>query len=635
MCGIFGWVRFGDGFAAGEIESARAATQKMIHRGPDAFGEWTDRRVYLGHQRLSILDLSEAAAQPFLGGDRYVLVFNGEIYNYIELRQELERDGHEFRTESDTEVLLHVLAAWGVNGLRRLDGMFAGALYDRETAEHLVFRDPLGQKPLYMHLYDGGVVFASELRSLLALPQFRWRLDRQAFRRFLAHSYYPWRSTPIAGVEKLLPGCLLRIQRQTVRHERWWESVPGADPLDLSVAEARSEFERLFDRSCRISMRSDVPVGVFLSGGIDSTLVLGSCHDASPDVQAFSVSMAEADYDESGKAAVAAAQIGVRARSFTLDEDALHASFSELMGVLDEPHGDPGYVNTYFLAQSCRPHITVALAGDGADELFAGYAPFAGVATAAVLEHMPAPVAAAARAAAGLIPATDGYLGLQFKALAYLQGFPAHPSNRHGLWLSSLPPDALSRLLPGADNAFFDPMRPDGAFDVLETDTRPESGIQRMLQYYQKVFLPEFVCHHTDRAAMLHSLEVRAPFLSVPLIEFANRLPDSVKMQGRVLKRLLRESLRERGYPAQLVDQRKQGFTFPVARWLKRRLRGLVDDLVATGDLQQLTGGEISVPVLRRIIDLHMSGRCNYYRIIYNLVVFRAWRQRYAHLDFQ
>ncbi|MDA0654535.1 MAG: asparagine synthase (glutamine-hydrolyzing), partial [Proteobacteria bacterium] len=427
MCGIFGWVRFGDGLAAGEIECARAATKTMVHRGPDGFGEWTDRHVYLGHQRLSILDLTDAAAQPFLGGDRYVLAFNGEIYNYIELRQELEREGRTFHTDSDTEVLLHVLAAWGVNGLRRLDGMFAGALHDRETGEHLLFRDPLGQKPLYVHIYDGGVVFGSELRSLLSLPQFRWQLDRQAFRQFLAHSYYPRRSTPIAGVEKLLPGCLLRIGRQTAHHERWWESTPGADPLDLSFAEARSEFEKLFDRSCRISMRSDVPVGVFLSGGIDSTLVLDSCHDAAPAVQAFSVSMAEADYDESAKAAVAAAQIGVAARSVLLDEGALHASFTELMEVLDEPHGDPGYVNTYFLAQACRPHITVALAGDGADELFAGYAPFAGVAAASVLRHLPAPVAAAARAAAGFLPATDGYLGLQFKALAYLQGFPSHP----------------------------------------------------------------------------------------------------------------------------------------------------------------------------------------------------------------
>ncbi|MBH76602.1 MAG: asparagine synthase (glutamine-hydrolyzing), partial [Dehalococcoidia bacterium] len=335
--------------------------------------------MYMGHQRLSIIDLSDAAAQPFQGDERFTLSFNGEIYNYLELRHELASEGRSFYTDSDTEVLLNVLAAWGTAGLRRLDGMFAGALHDQRTGEHLLFRDPLGQKPLYVHAYDGGIVYGSELRSLLSLPQFSWQLDREAFRSFIAHSYYPWRATPISGVEKLLPGCLIRVQGTSVSHERWWESVPGSEPLDLSFDEATSEFERLFERSCRISMRSDVPVGVFLSGGLDSSLVLDTCQRIAPDVQAFSVSMADEDYDESKKAAIAAAHVGVRQHSISLDEGTLLESFSALMKSLDEPHGDPGYVNTYFLSQACRPHITVALAGDGADELFAGYAPFKGI----------------------------------------------------------------------------------------------------------------------------------------------------------------------------------------------------------------------------------------------------------------
>ena len=390
----------------------------------------------------------------------------------------------------------------------------------------------------------------------------------------------------------------------------------------------------MFDRSCALSMRSDVPVGVFLSGGLDSSLVLNGCHAIAPDVQAFSVSMSERDYDESGKAMAAVNHVGGRHTVITLDQAALMESFAAVMSKMDEPHGDPGFVNAYFLARESRPHITVAVAGDGADELLCGYAPFKGLPLASLLERMPAAMIRLGRSAAKVLPGSDTYLGLQFKALSYLQAFPSTRMNRHGLWLSTLPPGELARLMPRAETGFFDPLRERGAFDVageLLSHAASHSPAQQMLYYYQKVFLPEFVCHHTDRAAMLHSLEVRSPFLSVGLVEFANRLPDRVKARGGDLKRVLRESLRRRGFPTAVTEQRKQGFTFPLARWLKDSMRNMVDDLA---DVEAVTSGEVSAPALQHIVDQHLSGRRNNYRIIYNLIVFKSWRKRYPGLDF-
>ncbi len=636
MCGIFGWVTHRDSLTPQRIDGCRRATEKLAHRGPDAKGEWQNGGIFMGHRRLSIIDLSAAATQPFHDDQgRYVLAFNGEIYNYLELRQELIRLGRTFRTESDTEVLLQCLAQWGPDGLRRLDGMFAGALHDRRTGRHLLFRDPLGQKPLYYHRYEGGVVYASELRALLELPEMYWRIDRDAFRRYLVHGYYPLRSTPVSGIEKLLPGCLMEIEGGEVKLDRWWDSVPGHDQLDIGFDEAVGEVESLFDRSCGLSMRSDVPVGVFLSGGLDSSLVLSSCHGVSREVQSFSVAMAEADYDESPKAAMATLHVGNGNHTILpMTQSALMSAFTDLMTKLDEPHGDPGFVNHYFLAGKARPHITVALGGDGADELFGGYAPFQGLPLQRLMEHLPGGTVELGRAMAKCLPGSDTYMGLQFKALSYLQGFPSTRTNRHSLWLSTLAPEELSQLLPRTEPGCFDPMREGGAFDVAsELHGVMASGTptQQMLYYYQRVFLPEFICHHTDRAAMLHGLEVRSPFLSVPLIEFANRLPDRLKVHRGGLKRVLREVLARRQFPAEILGQRKHGFTFPIARWLKEDMRGLVDDLT---DVGTFSGGEIDGGVFKRMIEQHLSGRRNFYRIIYNMIVFRAWRMRYPELEF-
>lgn len=636
MCGIFGWISYQKGLSPEQLRQAAAATALLAHRGPDHQGQWNDPHTFIGHRRLSIIDLSEVANQPFADpSGRYLISYNGEIYNYIEVRAELQKFGWTFHTTSDTEVLLIALIQWGTKALKRCNGMFAAALHDRETGEHLLFRDPLGQKPLYYSITEDGVVYASEIRSLLALPGFRWKISRDAFSRYLMQGYYGRDETPIANIHKLLPGHCLRVTREGARIEQYWDSLPGDNELSLSEGEALTEFSALFGESCVHSMRSDVPYGIFLSGGIDSSLVLSFCREANSEVRSVAVGMSEPDFDESAKATLVSNHLNIaNHKTFVMDSQVVERALNAILDSIDEPHADPGYVNAHFLSKQARASMVVALAGDGGDELFSGYAPFAGLGVAGLLRHFPAPLLQLMHTAAHKLPASDRYLGLQFKALAFLQGFPASDAVRFPLWLSTVDLADLQKLCPDHDSDFFSSRGESGTlFGYVEKLLEPMRGRslqKQLLYYYQKVFLPEFVCMHTDRAAMQSSLEVRSPFLSLPLVELANRLPDRYKAQGGALKILLRTVAARRGFPAEIVTQGKQGFTFPLARWLKSSLRPRAQALLETDDWSE---GLVDRSAVRTALDDHLAGRRNNYRLLYALMVFRAWRQRYPQLQ--
>lgn len=627
MCGVFGWIKFHSDFTDHERSMAQAALRSLAHRGPDAEGKVTDPRLFVGHRRLSILDLSDAANQPFARpGSRSLLSFNGEIYDFVELRPELEKLGVEFQTHSDTEVVYWALRHWGTQALSRFDGMFAGAWHDRDRNEHLLFRDAMGQKPLYYYAYGDGLIYASELRALLAIDGFGWQIDRKNFHHFLANAYYAWDTTPIAGVRKLLPGALLRIRDGRISQEYWWHSVPGENTLDIAPDEAVSETMRLLTESCRITLRSDVPVGVFLSGGVDSTLIYKLVAEMGADLSAFTVTMSEPDYDEGAKAreAVATTSANGRHREFHFTPAILQQAMIEVLTHMDEPHGDPGFINAYAISRAARADITVAIAGDGADELFCGYLPFKAATPGAALGHLPGPFLSGARSLARLLPGSDGYLGLQFKALSFLNGIGAAPLDRFNLWLSTLEKAEFQSLTKEqTDSAFF-------AFPhALAGKLGGLDPLDQMSYLYQQIFLPEFVCHHTDRAAMLNSLEVRAPFLSTKLIKFANRLPSSIRMHDGTLKWPLRSALSRLGFSQALAKQKKQGFTLPLARWQRREL---ASDTRALSPLPELLEGLLDGAVLAEIVDDHLSGRRNLYRIIHCLQVFCAWRRRYPGL---
>ena len=628
MCGIFGWVSFDVELCDNNLEMARKSVQSMEHRGPDNQGEWISSKVFMGHRRLSIIDLSEDANQPFVSVDgKHILSFNGAIYNYVELRETLKSQGVVFKTDSDTETMLAALEVWGDDALLKFDGMFAAAWHDTAKNRHVLMRDPLGQKPLYYSIYEGGVVYASELRALLALPDFHWTIDKSAFRRYLMQGYYALEDTPVVGIKKLLPGHFLEIKSNAIQCKRYWDSVPGEDILDIGDEEALEEFDQLFQNSCQQAMRADVPYGVLLSGGVDSSLVLQYCKDINPEIRSFSVGMSDPEFDESEKAEVVSKFLNVSDRhSFLLTDEGVLSAIEGLLQNMDEPHGDPGFVNSYFLAQACRPHLTVAIGGDGSDELFAGYTPFVGLVGVPVLRILPKFWVSLLKGLIKLIPATDGYLGLRFKLDAYLGGFPSDDEQRFPLWLSSMEPENLDRLCSPISDGVLSRGQIFKFIKKLLVPSMRKTLQEKFLYFYQKVFLPEFICMHTDRATMQYSLEARSPFLSRPLIEFANRLPQRMRIRFGERKWLLKEIMRRRGYPKIIIKQKKQGFTFPVARWLKTTLRDELNQ--ACNDTERLDDF-INMAELKKLRDEHLSGRQNHYRILFNVIVFRRWRLRF------
>jgi asparagine synthase (glutamine-hydrolysing) len=634
MCGFFGWLKYGSNcsFSDEDINAAKSAILSLKHRGPDDFGEWKQSNLYMGHQRLKILDLSQKAAQPFLSTDkRYVLSYNGEIYNFIELRVELQKMGFLFRTDSDTEVFLNAFIAWEAEAFKKMEGMFAAAIHDTKTNVHYLVRDHLGQKPLYFHQHDEGFVYASEIRALLQLKSFDWKLDKENFIRFLMASYYAGNKTPVENVYKLLPGHFIKIENQKVQINLYWDSIPGENLLEIEEDKAVIEFETLFENACKICMRSDVPYGVLLSGGIDSSMSLRSCLKFKPDIDAFSVAMSEKDFDESAKAKQVADHHGVqRHKVYEMNKETVSQEFEHYLNILDEPNGDPAFVNMLFLSQSCKKDITVAVSGDGGDELFAGYATFMGLKFVPFFEALPKFIQSRLlQMAEKLLPASDTYLGLQFKALAYFQGFPSSRIMRYPLWLSTLSLKDLSKLCPNQPKEFFKASGLEGTiFDyegaVMEK-MKDKTLTQQLLYFYQKVFLPEFICLHTDRASMQSSFEIRSPFLMRSIIEFANSLPDNFKLEGNKLKKLLKLTVDRWNFPAKIINQKKQGFAFPVARWLKSELKPRLDQLTQDETLNELMDKEF----LNQLISDHLEGKKNNYRILFNLIVFSAWKNKF------
>ena len=636
MCGIFGWIKQNQPHSKLEIASAEKALSSLQHRGPDSSGVWKRSNVFIGHQRLKIIDLSDNAKQPFVDqSGAHVLSFNGEIYNYIELRKDLEKKGQNFLSQSDTEVLLYSLMRFGQQSFQQLDGMFAGSYYNCNDRSLLLFRDPVGQKPLYYYLYEGGLIYSSELRALLEIKEFNWKIDKSNFDKFLAHSYYPWDSTPIQDIHKLKPGSFLHYKEGKVTLENWWKSIPGSDSLKMDSEEAITQLTSLFDTSCSNSLRSDVPVGVFLSGGLDSTLTMDSCLKKNQNIQSFHLSMSERDFSEDKKAKIVSERLKKgNAHEYMMDSEVMDESFREIIKKMDEPNGDPGFLNVYFLSKQCRDKITVALAGDGADELFAGYLPFLGLRYENFMMRLPASLRNMAKYIGNFIPARDTYMDFRSKLNSYLNGFPSNPLNRNFLWLSSLDNGLLKKLLPDREKDWMDPNSENSLYTIpeeIQHDFLRLDSYNRMLFFYQKIFLPEFVCHHTDRAAMLNSLEVRAPFLGTKVIKFANNLPIDMKVKGETLKWILKEICKRKNFPRSIFAQKKQGFALPIARWMKSKL------LPHLEELKKFDGYEnnlINRECLEFLVDNHIKNRSNFSRILYNFMVFNAWRKKYPNLSF-
>jgi asparagine synthase (glutamine-hydrolysing) len=584
MCGIAGFV------GAGERSDLRRMTEAIRHRGPDAEGHWMDEKepVFLGFRRLAIIDLA-GGNQPMWTADGALgVVYNGEIYNHAELRAELQALGYAFQTNhSDTEVLLHGYRAWGEALLERLNGMWAFVIYDR--ARRLLFgaRDRFGKKPFY-YFHEGDTFgFASELPALREHPRCPRNLSRLALKKYFAHCYIPAPHSIYERVWKLPGGHALSLDlgRSELKTWRWWEFILEADDAMANAPEESEtlanchdrfgaahgdladSIRRVLERATKRRLMSDVPLGVFLSGGIDSSAIatFAAEHVKRGQLNTFSIGFTDPTFDESAYAKLVAEEIGARHHHETLDLDDAAKLAPELVARLDEPLGDGSLLPTYLLSKFTRQHVTVALGGDGGDELFAGYDPFRALRKAELYAKLvPKPLHAGIRHLAARLPVSHTNISWDFKIKRTLMGLSYDPRLWNGVWMSALEPREVAEL-------FNEPTDPEEIYGeaIAAWDRCAQPNIvDRALQFWTNLYLQDGILAKVDRASMLCSLEARSPFLDIELVDLVRRIPWQLKLHDGQTKWILKEALAPL-LPREIVQRPKKGFGMPVGRWLR------------------------------------------------------------------
>ncbi len=620
MCGIAGFVNSrGRPAERGVIE---VMTATLARRGPDGSGVHVAGPVALGHRRLSIIDV-EGGAQPLSNEDDSVWVtYNGELYNELPLRAGLEARGHRYKTRTDTETLVHLYEDEGVDFVGRLNGMFALAIWDEPRQRLVLARDRMGQKPLYYaELPGGGLAFGSEPKALLKHPEVPRALDPESLARYLFYEYVPAPYSIWRGVRKLPRGHVLVWDRGSIRIDRYW-SPPPASQSEIPPFEAVVEpFWTAFREAVGRHRRSDVPLGVFLSGGVDSSSVAAALCEIEPaaSIHTFSIGFEDPSFDESRHARDVAEFLGTshHARTFSIDQ--VHELLPEVAGWLDEPFGDASILPTHLLSRFARESVTVALGGDGADELMAGYPTFEAERAARLYRGLPRPARAVAEAAVGRLPVDHRNFSFDFKLKQFLRGAAEPLPLAHQRWLGSFSGPELARLL--TDHAF-DVEAEHAAIDrALPTGADP---LARSLALYQETYLPEDILTKVDRASMACGLEVRAPFLDADLVDRIIRLPSSYKYGKGRTKRLLKASVAGR-LPESILKRPKKGFGIPVARWLRGPLGPLLDRLLGRDRLE--AQGVFQPAEVARRIEEHRSGARDHRKPLWTLLMFQLWHE--------
>jgi len=624
MCGIAGFVESPTCPAPFGGEAATTLVHRMCdvirHRGPDDEGVWVDEGVALGMRRLSIIDLS-TGHQPIHNEDRSVwIVFNGEIYNYRELRRELEAAGHRFYTSTDTEVIVHAYEQWGKQAITRLRGMFGLAIWNTRTRALLVARDRIGIKPMHYATVDGRFYFGSELKSLLEAPDLPRDLDPDALDHYLSFLYTPRDRSIFKQVQKLPPGHLLTWQDGRLNVEQYWE-LPADETFTGSEADAVDQLRAVLTDAVRSHLISDVPLGAFLSGGIDSSLVVGLMSQVSgARVKTFSIGFDEPEFDELDAARRVAEHFGTEHHEFVVKPDGV-GILDRLVSHFDEPFGDPSAIPTWYVSEMARRHVTVVLSGDGGDELFGGYDRYVPHPRVAAFDrYCPRTLRRVAAVAAARLP--YGVRGKNFlrhvgrddtgRYLDAIRFFGADEK------LSLLTPDLLQRIEEPDPEARL--ARHFARFARLPWPSQ-------MMRFDAETYLPEDVLTKVDRMSMAHSIESRVPLLDNEVIAFASALPDAMKIKGGRRKHVLKE-VAATLLPREIIERKKQGFGVPLVTWFRGNLRELfADTLLAPAALQR---GYFQPAFVSRLVSEHLAGTRDHSWRLWQLVVFERWHREYV-----
>ena len=600
------------------------------HRGPDADGVLVDGPVGLGHRRLAIIDLRPEANQPLVDTTgRFVIVFNGEIYNFRQLKAELEGEGATFKTHSDTEVLLTAYATWGTACLRRLNGMFAFAIWDRQTQRLLLARDRLGKKPLFYYLTPGGgVTFASELKALSRDAQVPREINPAAVAHFLSLNYILGSQCIVSGVQKLAPAHYLVLERDKVstpvcywdlsRHFKEKQQFEN----ESSAAEALRD---LIDDSVKLRLESDVPLGAFLSGGLDSSSIVSSmCMVGTPsNTLTFSAGFEEPTYSELEWARSVARKLGVSHHEEVVS-DKIEDELERIAFYCDEPFADTSVIPMYLLARFTRQHVKVALSGDGGDELFAGYETYVADKLLRIARRFPAWALAAVRQATNrLLPVTFHKVSAEYKLRQFLKGVLLTPEEAHYSWRRIFDVSEVGAVLT---REFAESVSQTNPFDDFARFGRDVAGCHYLdaASYVDiKTWLADDILVKVDRATMAHSLEARAPLLDYRVVEFAASLPVGFKLKGFTKKHILKQSQLSRLAP-NIVHRKKQGFNAPVSHWIVDRLRPLLEELVGNDKVRPFLDRD----GVQALFDAHRGGLADNGLKLFGIMSLGMWLAR-------
>ena len=566
MCGLAGFIGVGDD------SDIKKMSSKLIHRGPDKLGYYRDvsESLFFAHSRLSIIDLSDKSSQPMVNDSKdLTVIFNGEIYNFLELREQLQRKGYKFKSNSDTEVLIHGYQEWGSQLPQFLNGMFAFVIYDKKNKKLFLCRDRFGEKPLY-YFFDGkNFAFSSELSSLTQYSKIDLQHSSLALKKYFAYGYIPAPLTLYEKCYKLPPGnsAIFDLDSKKFASEPYWRFEINNEYSGRSESDLLEELDFLLKRSVKSRLNADVDLGLFLSGGLDSSTVLAYASEIldKDQIKTFTIGFNESSFDESRYAAQVADFFGVKNFTKTLSHQEVWNISAKVLAGLDEPIADSSILPTYSLAEFAKKHVTVALSGDGGDEMFAGYDPFDALRIADFYDKvMPKFLHKKLITISDLLPKSSGQnMPFSFKVKRALTGLSYEKNLWNPVWLSPLNPDQINDLVN-------EPIRADDLYsEAIEIwdRGRDKNMIDKTIEFYTNLYLPGSVLAKVDRATMMNSLESRAVFLDKDLADFCMKLPSGFKFRNGQKKYLLKK-LMEKKLPKNIVERKKKGFGVPVSKWL-------------------------------------------------------------------
>lgn len=624
MCGIAGWINLENKSSQNHSEAVlHSMCERMKHRGPDSEGLWLENEIALGMRRLSVIDL-HTGEQPVYSEDKSIVVMmNGELYNFREVRADLEKRGHKFETQTDTEILPHLYEEYGEAMLEHINGMFAFALWDKRKKKLLVARDKFGEKPLYYGVFEGKLIFASELKVLLENPSVKGEIDLDSLRQFLSFDYVPAPNSIFQGISKLPAAHFLSVENGEIKTRRYWNLTWEKSATNLSLSDSAEELRELLADAVRMRLVADVPLGILLSGGIDSSTVAAFATQFSTEkVKTFSIGFEEDSFDESKYARQVAKHLDTEHYEDILSVEKAADLISEIGLWLDEPMSDGSLIPTFLLSRFVRKYVTVALGGDGGDEIFAGYPMYFAHKVAKAYNTVPSFLRnGLIEPVVNSLPVSTKNMSFDYKAKRFVRASKYDLVTRHHSWFGSFSIDEQQKLLSKDVLAQTSNDIYKGAKDLLEI-CDAENDIEKMQFLDINFYMAEDILTKVDRASMAVSLETRAPFLDPRVAQFAASIPLEYKLKGNKGKYILKKAV-EPLLPREILQRPKKGFGIPIADWLKGRLNSLMHEMLDAKRLKEQ--GLFDANFVQKLIKEHETNAASHHKQLWTLLVFQLW----------